>query len=221
MIIVCGGLKGGTGKSTVATNLSVMRGLAGYEVLLIDADSHDNANATDFSSVRDETSQGQKKYTAIRLNGKAVLTDTPALASKHDDVIIDVGGGDSISQRAALTIADIYLVPIFPSSFDVWTLENVNLLISEVKTINLKLQVFCFLNRADSSGSHNEDTREILRGYEGMTYLEPPIKNRKAFRNAVTKGLGVVELKPKDTQAIEEIKALYLHVFGDDFHSKN
>jgi chromosome partitioning protein len=220
MIIVSGGLKGGSGKSTIATNLSVMRGLAGYEVLLVDADSHDNANASDFSAVRDETLQGQKKYTAIKLNGKAVLTDTPALASKHDDVIIDVGGSDSISQRAALTIADIYLVPVFPSSFDVWTIQNVDRLITEVKTINTKLQVFCFLNRADSSGTHNQEAIEILKDYPEMTYLEPPIKNRKAFRNAATRGLGVVELRPKDMLAIDEIKALYQHVFKDEFNVK-
>ncbi len=36
MIILIGGEKGGTGKTTIATNLSAMRSLAGRDVLLID-----------------------------------------------------------------------------------------------------------------------------------------------------------------------------------------
>ena len=55
MIIVCGGIKGGGGKTTTALNLAIMRGLAGFDVLLVDADSIDNGNASDFSAIRDET----------------------------------------------------------------------------------------------------------------------------------------------------------------------
>lgn len=35
MILVCGGIKGGVGKTTVATNLAVMRSLSGKDVLLM------------------------------------------------------------------------------------------------------------------------------------------------------------------------------------------
>ena len=34
MIVLSGGTKGGVGKSTVATNLAIMRGLTGRDVLL-------------------------------------------------------------------------------------------------------------------------------------------------------------------------------------------
>ena len=47
MIVVCGGIKGGSGKTTVANHLlCVIRALAGYDVLLVDAD--DQETATDF-----------------------------------------------------------------------------------------------------------------------------------------------------------------------------
>ncbi len=56
MITVVGGTKGGSGKSTVATNLAVMLSTAGRDVLLVDAD--DQETATDFTNLRNETRPG-------------------------------------------------------------------------------------------------------------------------------------------------------------------
>lgn len=217
MIIICGGIKGGGGKTTTAINLAIMRGLAGYEVLLVDADSIDNGNASDFSAIRDETLES-KHYTAIKLNGKAIAKELPVLATKFNDIIIDVGGHDSVSQRASLTVADLLLVPVFPSSFDTWVIESINTLISEASIMNPKLKAYCFLSRADVTGNQNDDTSEILiDDYPEIEFIDCPIKNRKVFRNASGQGLGVVEYKPKDQKAIDELKSLYQTVFKQSF----
>ncbi len=213
MIIICGGIKGGGGKTTTALNLAIMRGLAGHEVLLVDADSIDNGNASDFSAIRDENLDS-KKYTAIKLNGKAIAKEIPVLATKFDDIIIDVGGHDSISQRASLTVADLLLLPVFPSSFDTWVIESVNTLVSDALLVNPKLKAYCFLSRADVSGSQNDDTSEILvADYPEIEFVDCPVRNRKVFRNASSQGLAVVEFKPKDPKAIDELKTLYKTVF--------
>lgn len=217
MIIICGGIKGGGGKTTTALNLAIMRGLSGSDVLLVDADSIDNGNASDFSSIRDEI-MGDKNYTAIQLNGKAIAKELPTLSKKFDDIIIDVGGHDSISQRASLTVADLLLLPVFPSSFDTWVIEAVNTLVEEVSTINPGLKAYCFLSRADVVGSQNNDTSEILKeDYPEISFIDCPVKNRKVFRNATSQGLGVVEVKPKDKKAINELMKLYKTVFNEDF----
>ena len=70
MIIVSGGIKGGVGKTLLATNLVVMSSLAGRDVLLIDAD--DQESATDFTDLRSERMDGDPGYTSIKLTGKAV-----------------------------------------------------------------------------------------------------------------------------------------------------
>jgi chromosome partitioning protein len=86
MILVAGGIKGGSGKTTVATNLAIMRALQGCDVLLIDAD--DQETATDFTTLRNERRADGAGYTSIKLTGSAVRTETLRLAAKYDDIVL-------------------------------------------------------------------------------------------------------------------------------------
>jgi chromosome partitioning protein len=94
MIFVSGGIKGGVGKTTLATNMAILLAGQGKDVLLVDAD--DQETASDFTMVRNETlsDHGGAGYTAVKLHGVAIRTDTLRLAAKYDDVVIDVGGRD-------------------------------------------------------------------------------------------------------------------------------
>ena len=161
MIIVAGGIKGGSGKSTVATNLAVMRAIAGRDVLLVDAD--DQETASDFTLCRNERTDGKAGYTSIKLTGPAVRTELLRLADKYEDIVIDTGGRDTTSQRAALAVANVLLVPFVPRSFDIWTLEKVAKLVEEMRTANPKLVAYVFLNRADPRGQDNAEAVEMLK----------------------------------------------------------
>lgn len=211
MILVSGGIKGGSGKSTVAVNLTIMQALAGRDVLLVDAD--DQETATDFTVLRNDTLPGGAGYTSITLRGRAIRTEVQRLAPKYDDIVIDCGGRDTTNQRAALSVADAFLVPFVPRSFDVWTLEKVTQLIEEVRSINPDLRAVVFLNRADHQGHDNEDAASLLAEVEGLQLIETPLGNRKAFSNAAAAGLAVVEHKPRDGKAAAEIERLHTAVF--------
>ena len=78
MIYTVGGIKGGSGKTTVATNLAVLLNHAGRDVLLVDAD--DQESATDFTTWRSETLLGNVGYTAVQLSGVNVRREVAALA---------------------------------------------------------------------------------------------------------------------------------------------
>ena len=77
MIVTAGGIKGGSGKTTVATNLAVRRAAAGSDVLLVDADDHETA--TDFTNLRNER-HGQVGEASKRLD--AQYTVQQALLTK-------------------------------------------------------------------------------------------------------------------------------------------
>jgi chromosome partitioning protein len=211
MIIVAGGIKGGSGKTTVATHLAVMRALQGRDVLLIDAD--DQETATDFTALRNERQPEGAGYTSIKLTGASVRTETLRLAKKYDDIVIDTGGRDTTSQRAALTVADKLIVPFVPRSFDVWTLEKVARLVDEMRAANPRLQAYVFLNRADPQGRDNDEAAELLREAGGLEYLDTPVGTRKAFGNAASQGLAVTELKQQDPKATQEMSALFGYLF--------
>jgi chromosome partitioning protein len=211
MIITVGGIKGGSGKTTVATNLVVIRASDGQDVLLIDAD--DQETASDFTVLRNERGEAGAGYTSIKLTGAAVRTQTLRLMDKYQDIIIDTGGRDTSSQRAALSVADVLLVPFVPRSFDIWTLEKVGALITEMQPANPKLKAYTFLNRADPRGQDNDDAAQVLKDTESLEYANIAIGSRKAFSNAASQGLAVTELRPGDPKAVEEVMMLYRYVF--------
>lgn len=217
MIIVVGGIKGGSGKTTIATNLAVIRSAENRDVLLIDAD--DQETATDFTILRNERHEGSAGYTSIKLAGPAVRTQTLRLVEKYDDIIIDTGGRDTTSQRAALTFADLLLVPFVPRSFDLWTLEKVGGLVEEMQPANLKLKAHTFLNRADARGQDNDEAITYLRESPALGFIDTPLGARKAFSNAAAQGLSVTELKPPDPKAVDEILILYKYIFDINLKS--
>ena len=70
------------------------------------------------------------------------------------------------------------------------------------------------INQDDPRGSDKKDTVSLLSEYEELKCAPMSIGNRKAFSNAAAEGLGVVEFKPQDKLAINEMIELYNHIYG-------
>ncbi len=210
MIITVGGIKGGCGKSLIATNLTVLRAQYKRKVLLVDAD--EQGTAGDWTEHR--TGLGvPTDWTTIRLKATGVRTEIKKMAHDYDDIIIDCGGRDTASLRAALTVSDIFLVPFQPKSFDIWTAEKVSTLIQEAKVLNEHLVAYAVINCAASRGTDNEDAKNILAKSQELKLLPATIGLRKAFSNATSEGLGIIEMR-HDKKAQQEIMALHDALYG-------
>jgi chromosome partitioning protein len=206
MIVTVGGIKGGSGKSTVTSNLVVMRALLGKRVLLVDTDSQ----MTSTNWVEQRRSYNiDVNWTTIQLTNKDLYVEVRKLSKNYDDVVIDAGGRETYPQRSALSVSDKFVIPFNPRSFDVWTLDLVEKLYIEMKASNQKLEAFSFINKSDTKGSDNEDAKNILLNSPNIKFLDCNIGLRKAFSNACAQGLGVIELKGADKKALQEIQ--YLH----------
>ena len=210
MIITIGGIKGGCGKSLIATNLTVLRSKYGRKVLLVDAD--EQGTSGDWTDHR--TGLGvETPWTTVRLKATAVRTEVKKMMKNYDDIIIDCGGRDTASLRAALTISNVFLVPFQPKSFDIWTAEKVSVLVEEATSFNDKLLSYVVINCAGSRGSDNDDAKKILSKVNGLKMLRGTVGLRKAFSNATAEGLGIIEVR-KDKKAQQEMIALHNAIFG-------
>ena len=221
MILVVGHTKGGVGKSSIAINLTVAAARHGRrKVLVVDGDQQ--ATATGFTTLRAQN--GITDYTAVSLSGAAIRTQVRLLAPNYRHVIIDCGGQNTASFRAALTVADKLLVPVPPRTWEFWATEQLLPLIVEAQEINPGLQAFSVLSLADPGNTDNDQVAKLLREFAPtLNYLDTPIVRRKAWSDAVAQGLAVHEFKPRNRKAVNELKALYKAIFrrgkNDGSHS--
>lgn len=209
MIFTVGGIKGGTGKTTVATNLVVWLSRLHFDVLLIDADEQETA--TDFTAWREKTLDGQGVgYTAVKITGENLHGQVKQLKKKYDHIVIDVGGRDTTSQRAALAACDCVILPFQPRMADFWTVTKVTSLLASIGAVMGKsVPSYAFLNRADPSGTDNAECSKALRQTEGLQFIDHSLGNRKSFANAIGQGLSVLELTPQDEKATNEVNSLF------------
>lgn len=213
MIITVGNTKGGVGKTTLAVNLAIARTLAGREVWLIDGDRQGTAQTA--ISIRADAGHAPGIACASYPDGPTLRAQVQQQASKFDDIIIDAGGRDSTALRAALVLSDVLLVPFQPRSYDVWALNDIAVLVDEARSVRDGLRAFAILNCADpgEASIDNIEAAEAVADVPQFEYLATPIRRRKSFANAAGQGLSVLELKPSDKKATNELNALIKILF--------
>jgi chromosome partitioning protein len=220
MILVVGHTKGGVGKTLLAVNIAAVLAGQGREVLLIDGD--EQASAATFAQIRAELTP-KAAFTTVQLQGAAIRQQIKQLRAKYEEIVIDVGGRDTGSLRAALTVADAILIPFQPRSVDLWAGAQIGALVAEARAVNEQLRAYAILNAADAQGRDNEDAAGALRTIEGIEALPFVVVRRKAFPNAFTAGLSVIEQHPQDPKAVEEllsvVVALYTHQVDNGYQN--
>lgn len=213
MILTVGNTKGGVGKTTMAVNIAIARALAGRDVWLIDGDRQGTAQTA--ISIRAEAGHLPGIACATYPDGPVLRSQLQQQAGKFDDIIIDAGGRDSTALRAALILSDVLLVPFQPRSYDVWALDDIAGLIDEARSVRDGLRAFAVLNCADTgeASADNADAAAAVADIPQFEYLPTPIRRRKSFANGAGQGLSVLEMKPVDRKACDELNALINALF--------
>lgn len=208
MILTVGNTKGGVGKTTLAVNIAIARALSGRDVWLIDGDRQGTAQMA--ISIRAEAGHAPGIACATYPDGPALRSQVQQQAHKFDDIIIDAGGRDSTALRAALILSDVLLVPFQPRSYDVWALGDIAALIDEARSVRDGLRAYAMLNCADpgEASIDNAEAAAAVANVPQFEYLASPIRRRKSFANAAGQGLSVLEIKPADKKASDELLSL-------------
>ena len=184
---------GGIGKSTLAANLAVLAARAGGDVLLIDADPQETT-ATWAQARADQTGE-LAPVTTVTIVGKQIREELKRLAAKYRTIIVDAGARDTTTQRAALSVASLVLLPFPPRGPDLWTLDAVAQTVAEVRTINDGLRAVAFVNRADPVGDDNAEAEAAFA--EHAEVIEAvPIRSATARASPSPISWGWRPLKP-------------------------
>lgn len=209
-IILIGGEKGGTGKSTIACNICVWLTQQGEDVMLLDADPQKTAslwierrNEAGLPTIHNAQKTGDVYKTAVDL-GK-----------RYKWVVIDAGGRDSRELRTAIVAAHKLYVPIKASQADLETLPKIDEIVSLSRAMNPDLEVFAVLSMAPTNPLINEvqEAQKLLEQFPEIKLSPNIIRERKIYRDASPYGKGVVEMDNSTAKA--EIAFLAEEIFYD------
>jgi chromosome partitioning protein len=214
MIVLFGGEKGGTGKSTLATNLAVWLVRHGRDVILVDTDQQ--RTASHWVDRRNALNGlGTVHCAERRGNVFHALRD---LAKRYDEVIVDAGGRDSEELRTAMVGAHHLYMPLKASQPDLETSLHMDELVKLALGMNQDLQARAIISMAPTNPAINEaqEAMELLAELHEFTLSGAIVRERKIYRDAIAEGRGVMEMG--NEKAIAEVETLAKEIYQIEVH---
>ena len=196
MIVSLLNQKGGVGKTTLAVHIASALALRGHRVLLVDADPQ--GSALDWSASR----QTDALFPVIGLPTKNLHREIMPHLPNYDDIVIDGPPRVNELARAAIIAADIVLVPVQPSPYDVWAAKEIVELLSEASVFKSDQKSAFVINRKIVNTAIGRDVAEALADY-ALPVFAASISQRVAFAESAAQGSTVLELEPGSTASQE------------------
>lgn len=212
MIVLIGGEKGGTGKSTAATNLAVWCTLEGMKAILLDADPQGTSRNWNDRRI----GAGGLPPIPCQAGAGNIFNHVQDLTKLYEHVIIDAGGRDSKELRSAAVVADTWYTPVQASQPDLETLSKVRELAQQAQAMNQGLSIHAFITRAPTHPNIDElaEARSLIADFPDFPELrlaDSVIFERKAYRDAMIEGKSVIE--SGNSKAKAEIQLLAQEIF--------
>ena len=189
--------KGGSGKSTLSASLAVVAQASREMVFLVDMDPQ--KSLTTWAQNRNDENLGVEAITAGQL--PSVLA---ALAESQVTLtIIDTPASLSAASEAAISAADLIVIPVRPTVFDIWASEA-----TWRRARDLGKESVFVLNQCPIvQGSRRfREGAAVIEAMGGL--LQPMISARVDYQEAIQRGLGPTEVNPIGPAA-EEMRQLW------------
>lgn len=192
--------KGGSGKTTIATNLARAFQRMGHSVLLVDSDKQ--------GSSRDWRAVDENNPTpVIGLDRPSIDKDLKSVG-QHDYIIID--GSPQATEIAISTIrvADYILIPVQPSPYDLWATSSlIDLVKQRIDLTDNRLKAGLLVSRLIKNTNIGNEVEQVLHEFE-LPVLDTKIVQRICYPNSASLGKTVFETEKASSEAVQEITAL-------------
>jgi len=192
--------KGGVGKTTLTSNIGEAFKRSGVSVLLVDSDPQ--------GSLRDwnEASQGEV-LPVVGLDRETLAKDLEAIKGQYDLVLIDGAPQSGRLAAAAIKAANLVLIPVTPSPYDVWACADlVEAIKARQEVTDGKPDARFLISRARSRTRLTGDVGEALSGYEIPT-MDALTIHREIYAQTAADGLTVFHAR-SDGEATREVEAI-------------
>ena len=208
MIVALLNQKGGVGKTTLATHLAGELAVSGARVTVVDADPQ--GSALDCSQRRAESGL-PRLFGVVGLPRETLHAEVPDIARSADHIVIDGPPRVTALARSAILAADLVLIPVQPSPYDVWASAEIVALVGEARLFKPQLRAAFVVNRRIVGTIIGRDVRAALP--ESLPALTADIHQRVVFAESVATGRLVRELEPCGAPP-REIAALAGEIMG-------
>jgi chromosome partitioning protein len=204
MIISFVNQKGGVGKTTTAINIAASLKRKNYSLVFIDADPQ--GSATQWHAV-----ESNKAFEILHHPGPIQKDDIEDLAKNYDYVVVDVPPAIGGIAKSILALTDLAIVPLSPSSLDIWSCWGTLEMIEEARPINPRMNVKLLINRKIPGTRVGREAREAMEVFN-TDVLDTELCQRVAYIDAMTSGVSVMQYAP-GSKAADEIERLCEEIF--------
>lgn len=188
--------KGGAGKTTLSTNLMV-EAMAHCSSAIVDVDPI--AASLEWADLRTAENPGAKACRVEASQGPRLYRTLKDLSDAGVELcIIDTPAQTTGPSLEAAKLADLVLLPVRLSLYDVKTLNDARTLLGVAGNPD----AFVVVNGALVQGDRHDDVRAAAKGL-GFEVCPTVLYHRAVYIDSANTGLGVRELQPKGRAAAE------------------
>lgn len=197
-------VKGGAGRSTVATNLAGLIAKSGNRVALVDCDMPQGTAAA-WASIRASEGRGDVGI-ATAADHTELVAQVQRLDADHDYLILDCPPRIAEMTKAALVLSHLCLVPVAPSAADIWATSDLLPTIDAAKAVKPETDARIVWNRFRASTRLAQELSAAAGKELGLKSLSAKLGYRVAYAEAMARGLTAQEWT--DRKAKDELAAL-------------